>query len=175
MKISRSSVIVFILSVLVCDFCAAENIYGLIGKSKDGYYFHTKKQITHNTRLKLVSANIDVDFLIPLERRKQTETGDFYFHSTYAYKIEKEEAHKLDSLGRFYYPAIVLNNNGITRFKSDSIVSSLCTSSEGVHHSIWEKADTGFEKVWSMYVYVGYELESNCYEWELGNIKRLDQ
>ena len=163
------------MGVLVCDFCVAENIYGLIGKSKDGYYFHTEEKIIDNARLKIISANIEVDFLMPLESRERSEIDDFYFHSTYAYKLEMEERQKLDSLGTFYYPAVLLINDDVVRFASDAIVTSSCTSSEGVHHSIWEKGNTSFERVWSIYVYVGYEIDSNCHEWELSNVDGLDQ
>ncbi|MCE9687861.1 hypothetical protein LZP73_16905 [Shewanella sp. AS16] len=37
-----------------------------------------------------------------------------------------------------------------------------CSSSEGVHYSMWSKSPYTSEKLWSAYYYLGYESEADC-------------
>jgi hypothetical protein len=50
--------------------------------------------------------------------------------------------------------------------RRDLSVSS-CTSSEGVHVSLWSGADAQRVRLWSAYYYLGYDTEPTCSEAEL--------
>jgi len=164
----RHLTIVFLIGISPSNSCNAGDIYGLIEKSKDGYYFHTEeKNIGDDVWLNLISLNINVRLETSTNSKLRSETDQFHFHSTYAYKIEEHETQKLSLLQKNSFPAIVLNpSNDVTRIDNDSLVSSSCASNEGVHFSIWKKGNYGFERVWSIYSYAGYDTQSSCQEWE---------
>ena len=124
----------------------ADYAYGLVKASKDGYYFHTDEQfIEAGDLLKLVSSGITINFVSPIQDRDRSQDEvQFLYQATYAYKVKGE---KLAAVNLYSSPAIVLNSKTVRDFAATSLVSSACTSNEGVHHSVWKKGNTGFERV----------------------------
>ena len=46
-------------------------------------------------------------------------------------------------------------------------VLSICTSSEGVHLTVWSADGLTGERLWHRYVYLGYDVEPSCTEAEV--------
>lgn len=74
------------------------------------------------------------------------------------YETDLSGSIALDSL-----PVLVV----IGRVPPPDVSFSSCTSTEGIHVSLWSGSDLDRVRIWSAYVYLGYNTEPTCSDSEL--------
>ena len=58
-----------------------------------------------------------------------------------------------------------------TRFANRDIAFRSCTSSEGLHLSVWSVTKAKEQQVWRRYLYLGYDVEPTCAQRDFEEIK----
>lgn len=103
------------------------------------------------------------------------EAGDPALHG-YAVQLN-------DSSARAYLPALAVVGGRTTFTRNDGALSAdldgdgrteairACTSTEGVHFTIWAGEALRSQRLWHHYSYLGYDVESSCTPADTAGVK----
>ena len=138
--------------------------FGLVERSGASLYFHSAQSgLEPGSRVLLLDSNEVLYVKRPLNRHPE-KTSVVLVRSKPAasYLLRGDE---VPTLGALPSVALVLDAGASSKSRV-GFRSSHCTSSEGVHYSVWATRGAEDVRVWSAYQLLGYAVEPSCSEAE---------
>ncbi len=154
---------VFLVVLLSCSASeSAESAleFGLVERSGERVYLHSgRADIEPGSQVALIGS--DAVFYVQRSLDGQSEKASNVQVRSKPCAVYLLRAGEADGPGIIPTPALILPVGASLKLRS-GFRSSHCTSSEGVHHSVWATRVTGKVRVWSAYQYLPYAVEPSC-------------
>ncbi len=155
------------LLLLACGASAnrdSNSEFGLVERRGGSLYFHSAQSgLEPGRRVQLLDSNEVLYVKRPLTRRPEKASVVLVRSKPAAsYLLRGGE---VPTLGAVPSVALVLDAGASSKPRAGFRLSH-CTSSEGVHYSVWATRGAGDVRVWSAYQLLGYAVEPSCSEAE---------
>ncbi len=156
-----------ILLFLACGASANSDTnpeFGLVERRGASLYLHSARSgLERGSRVLLLDSNGVLYVKRPLNR--QSENASVVLVRSKPAASYLLRGGEVPTLGAVPSVALLLDS-GASSKPSASLRSSHCTSSEGVHYSVWATRGAEDVRVWSAYQLLGYAVEPSCSEAE---------
>ncbi len=156
-----------ILLFLACGACADSDTnseFGLVERKGASLYLHSARPgLEPGSRVLLLDSNEVLYVKRPLNR--QSEKASVVLVRSKPAASYLLRGGEVPTLGAVPSVALVLDAGASSKPRAGFRLSH-CTSSEGVHYSVWATRGAGDVRVWSAYQLLGYAVEPSCSEAE---------